>query len=263
MNVIMTNEGNIIEVQGTGEEREFTRQELNQLLDLAEEGNKLLVKKQRDAIGYSAGEILKLDYGNEIVIATGNAHKVEEIGSILADFGYNINSLKDVNLGDIEIIEDGKTFEHNALIKARAIAKLLPNTIVIADDSGLEVDLLNKKPGIYSARFAGENATDQDNRTKLLDGLSEFKDKKKIARFVSSIAVVFPDSKEFVVRGTCEGRIIDAEIGENGFGYDPIFIPDGYDKTFGELPSQTKNEISHRANALKIMKEEFFKRVDR
>ena len=240
MNVIMTDKGEFVEVQGTGEERPFSREDLNKLLELGEKGNKELIKAQREALGEIADEILGVEYGDEVVIATNNAHKLEEIGDILDDLDYKIYSLNDVNLGGIEIVEDGKTFEHNALIKARTIAKKT-KMIAISDDSGLEVDAIGKKPGIYSARFAGENATDEENRQKLIKSLKNI--------------------PEFVVRGTCEGNIGFEEKGKNGFGYDSLFIVDGYNKTFAEIPSSVKNSISHRANALQLMKVELRKRV--
>lgn len=262
MNIIMTDKGEFVEVQGTGEERPFSRDDLNALLELGEKGNKELIKAQRAALGEIADEILGMEYGDEVVIATNNAHKLEEIGAILEDFDYTIYSLKDVDLGGIEIVEDGKTFEHNALIKARAIAKMT-KMIAISDDSGLEVDSIGKKPGVYSARFAGENATDEENRQKLIKSLSNIPASQRTARFVSAIAVVFPDGKEYVVRGICEGTIGFEEKGKNGFGYDSLFIVDGYNKTFAEMPATIKNSISHRANALKLMKSEFNKRVVR
>ena len=262
MNIIMTNTGEFVEIQGTGEERPFSRKDLNSLLELGEKGNKELIKKQREALGEIADEILGMEYGDDVVIATNNAHKLEEIGAILENFDYNIHSLKDVDLDGIEIIEDGKTFEHNALIKARAIAKKT-NMIAISDDSGLEVDAIGKKPGVYSARFAGENATDAENREKLLRMMKSVPASQRSARFVSAVAVVFPDGKEFVVRGTCEGSIAFEEKGSNGFGYDNLFIVNKYNKTFAEMPSSIKNAISHRANALEKMKKEFSKRVVR
>ncbi|HSQ90477.1 ribonuclease PH [Romboutsia sp.] len=262
MNIIMTDKGEFVEVQGTGEERPFSRDDLNALLALGEKGNKELIKAQRVALGEIADEILGMEYGDEVVIATNNAHKLEEIGAILEGFDYKIYSLKDVDLGGIEIVEDGKTFEHNALIKARTIAKMT-KMIAISDDSGLEVDAIGKKPGVYSARFAGENATDEENRQKLIKSLSNISASQRTARFVSAIAVVFPDGKEFVVRGTCEGNIGFEEKGKNGFGYDSLFIVKGYNKTFAEMPATVKNSISHRANALKLMKSEFSKRVVR
>ena len=167
MNIIMTDKGEFVEVQGTGEERPFSRNDLNALLELGEKGNKELIKAQRKALGEIADEILGVEYGDEIVIATNNSHKLEEIGDILNDLDYKIYSLEDVNLGGIEIVEDGKTFEHNALIKARTIAKKT-GLIAISDDSGLEVDAIGKKPGVHSARFAGEGATDEENRKKVL-----------------------------------------------------------------------------------------------
>ena len=262
MNIIMTDKCEFVEVQGTGEERPFSRKDLNKLLELGEKGNKELIKIQRTALGEIADEILGMDYGNDIVISTGNAHKLEEIGAILKDLDYNIHSLKDVDLADLEIEENGKTFEHNALIKARTVAKLT-NMITIADDSGLEVDAIGKKPGIYSSRYAGENATDEENREKLLKALKNTAASHRTGRFVCCIAVVFPDGKEFVVRGTCEGTIAFEEKGKNGFGYDSLFIVDGYNKTFAELPSTVKNAISHRAKALELMKEELSRRVIR
>ncbi len=262
MNIIMTNEGEFIEVQGTGEENPFSREDLNKLLELGEKGNKLLIEAQKEALGPITYEIVSIDYGNDIVIATNNKHKLEEIGDILKDLDYNIKSLKDVNLDGIEIVEDGKTFEHNALIKARTISKKT-NLISIADDSGLEVKAIGNKPGIYSARYAGENATDSENRKKLIKSLQNIPMSKRDARFVSCVAVVFPDGKEFVVRGTCEGFIGLEEKGDNGFGYDSLFIVNNYNKTFAQLPSSIKNSISHRAKALELMKEELKKRVDK
>ncbi len=262
MNIIMTNEGEFIEVQGTGEENPFSREDLNKLLELGEKGNKLLIEAQKEALGTITYEIVSIDYGNDIVMATNNKHKLEEIGDILKDLDYNIMSLDDVNLGGIEIVEDGKTFEHNALIKARTISKKT-NLISIADDSGLEVKAIGNKPGIYSARYAGENATDSENRKKLIKSLQNIPMSKRDARFVSCVAVVFPDGKEFVVRGTCEGFIGLEEKGDNGFGYDSLFIVNNYNKTFAQLPSSIKNSISHRAKALELMKEELKKRVGR
>ena len=262
MNIIMTDRCEFVEVQGTGEERPFSRKDLNKLLELGEKGNKELIKIQRKALGEIADEILGMEYGDDIVISTGNAHKLEEIGAILKDLNYNIHSLKDVNLADLEIEENGKTFEHNALIKARTVAKLT-NMITIADDSGLEVDAIGKKPGIYSSRYAGENATDAENREKLLKALKNTPASHRGGRFVCCIAVVFPDGKEFVVRGTCEGTIGFEEKGKNGFGYDSLFIVDNYNKTFAELPPSIKNAISHRAKALELMKEELSRRVIR
>ncbi len=254
LNIVMNNKGEFIEIQGTGEERPFTNLELMKMLELAEIGNRELMRAQRKALGSISDLIIGREYEREAVIATGNMHKLEEIREMVSDIDFDIKSLKDVGLENIEIIENGRTFEHNSLIKARTIAKET-GKISIGDDSGLEVDALGKKPGIYSARFAGENATDKENREKLLKELGNTPKEMRTARFVCVIGVVFPDGKEILTRGQVEGHITFEEKGENGFGYDCIFIPEGYDKTFGELSSDIKNSLSHRARALEKMKE--------
>ena len=153
-----------------------------------------------------------------------------------------------------DIVEDGKTFEENALIKARAICKLA-GEMVLADDSGLEIDYLNKEPGIYSARYMGEDTSYHIKNKSLIDRLEGVPDEKRTARFVCAIAAVLPDGKELVVRGTVEGIIGYEEKGENGFGYDPIFYLPERGCTTAELPPEEKNSISHRGNALRLMKE--------
>ncbi|GAA0221927.1 ribonuclease PH [Metaclostridioides mangenotii] len=262
MNIVMTNRGEFVEVQGAGEDKPFSKKDLYMLLEIAEIGNKELIKIQKEVLGEITEEIIGMEYGKEIVVATSNKNKLKEMNSILKGLDYNIYTLKDLDLDKIEIVEDGKTFEHNSLIKARRIAKET-KMIVIADDSGLEVDALGGKPGIFSARFAGENATDEDNRKKLLEDLKDVPEGKRGAKFVSAIAVVFPDGKTFTVRGTCDGRIGFEEVGENGFGYDSLFIVDEYNKTFAEMSSDMKNTISHRAQALRFMRVEFEKRVNK
>ena len=188
-----------------------------------------------------------------IIFATGNAHKMIEIKSILKDLGMPIYSMKEVGI-DIDIVEDGTTFEENALIKARAIANLMPEDIVLADDSGLEIDYLDKAPGIYSARFLGEDTPYIEKNTIILEKLKGVKDTDRTARFVCTIAAVFPGGSEEVVRGTIEG-IIGHEIeGENGFGYDPIFYVPEMGCTTATMSPEKKNELSHRGNALRKMK---------
>ena len=188
-----------------------------------------------------------------IIFATGNAHKMVEIKSILKDLGMPIYSMKEVGI-NIDIVEDGTTFEENALIKARAIAKVMPEDIVLADDSGLEIDYLDKAPGIYSARFLGEDTPYIEKNTIILEKLKGVKDKDRTARFVCTIAAVFPGGREEVVRGTIEG-IIGHEIeGENGFGYDPIFYVPEMGCTTATMSPEKKNELSHRGNALRKMK---------
>ena len=178
----------------------------------------------------------------ELILASNNAHKVEEIKSILED--YNILTLKDINYTE-EIVEDGSTFEENALIKARTISKYSGKT-ALSDDSGLSVDLLDGRPGVYSARYSKEQ-TDEKNIEKVL---LELNGQKSKAKFVSVIALVKPDGTELTFRGECHGEIIFEKRGTNGFGYDPIFYVPSLDKTFAELSAEQKNSISHRKQSL-------------
>lgn len=178
----------------------------------------------------------------ELILASNNAHKVEEIKSILED--YNILTLKDINYTE-EIVEDGSTFEENALIKARTISKYSGKT-AISDDSGLSVDLLDGRPCVYSARYSKEQ-TDEKNIEKVL---LELNGQKSKAKFVSVIALVKPDGTELTFRGECHGEIIFEKRGTNGFGYDPIFYVPSLDKTFAELSAEQKNSISHRKQSL-------------
>ena len=188
-----------------------------------------------------------------MIFATGNENKMKEIREILGARPLEILSMKEAGVS-ADIVEDGKTFEENALIKARAICKLA-GEMVLADDSGLEIDYLNKEPGIYSARYMGEDTSYHIKNKSLIDRLEGVPDEKRTARFVCAIAAVFPDGKELVVRGTVEGIIGYEEKGENGFGYDPIFYLPERGCTTAELPPEEKNSISHRGNALRLMKE--------
>lgn len=200
----------------------------------------------------------------QIVFATGNAGKMKEIRMILADVGspdnpVEILSMKEAGI-DIEIIEDGMTFAENAMIKAREVAKHT-NAIVLADDSGLEIDYLNKEPGIYSARYLGEETSYKIKNQNLIDRLEGVKDEDRTARFVCAIAAVLPNGEEILKEGTIEGRIDYKEKGTNGFGYDPIFYVPKYECTTAELSDEQKNEISHRGKALRAMKEELKKKL--
>ena len=188
-----------------------------------------------------------------MIFATGNENKMKEIREILGALPLEILSMKEAGVS-ADIVEDGKTFEENALIKARAICKLA-GEMVLADDSGLEIDYLNKEPGIYSARYMGEDTSYHIKNKSLIDRLEGVPDEKRTARFVCAIAAVFPDGKELVVRGTVEGIIGYEEKGENGFGYDPIFYLPERGCTTAELPPEEKNSISHRGNALRLLKE--------
>jgi XTP/dITP diphosphohydrolase len=188
------------------------------------------------------------------VLASGNAHKLEEIQVMLKDFDYEILSLKDVGLSHLEIIEDGETFEANALIKAKAIQREIGG-IVLADDSGLEVDALEGAPGVYSARYAGEHGDDAANNAKLLQALEGLEYSARTARFVSVIAMVFEDGDTLIARGTIEGIITTTPAGKNGFGYDPLFYYPPFQKTMAELTMSEKNAVSHRGNALSVLRE--------
>lgn len=189
----------------------------------------------------------------KMILASQNKHKLEEIRNILKDLGIEILSMDEVGLGDLEIVEDGVTFEENSMIKALTVMEKT-GEITIADDSGLEVDYLEGRPGVYSARFAGENATDEENNEKLLDLLKDVPYEKRGGRFVSVISIAFPDGSKEHVRGECEGIIGFEKKGSEGFGYDPLFIIPKYDKTFAELGSEVKNKISHRGKALEKFK---------
>lgn len=189
-----------------------------------------------------------------IVAATQNKHKIKEIEAITKEFGMSIISRDAAGVPDIEIIEDGETFEENSYKKAYEIMKLC-GKITIADDSGLEVDCLDGAPGVYSARFAGTDGDDAANNRKLVDLIKDVPYEKRTGRFVSVITMVFPDGSSIVARGEVEGHLVLEEQGPNGFGYDPLFVPVGYDRTFGEIDPDIKNRISHRACALKILRE--------
>lgn len=188
-----------------------------------------------------------------IVFATGNKDKMKEIRQILADLGMEIVSMKEAGV-DIEIVEDGMSFEENAEIKARAVSRVLTSDIVLADDSGLEIDYPDKAPGIYSARFAGEDTSYDIKNRIFLDRLEGVPDEERTARFVCAVAAVFPDGTSETVRETIEGRIAHEPAGENGFGYDPIFYVPEYECTTAEMSAKLKNELSHRGKALRSMR---------
>ena len=189
-----------------------------------------------------------------IIFATGNQDKMKEIREILQDLDIEILSLKEAGI-EADIVEDGTTFEENAVIKARTICEKT-GEIVLADDSGLEIDYLNKEPGVYSARYMGEDTSYHIKNANLIQRLEGVPDEKRTARFVCVIAAAFPDGTIKTARGTMEGRIGYEEKGENGFGYDPIFYLPEYGCSSAELSMEEKNKISHRGKALRAMKEE-------
>ncbi|MCI5640511.1 MAG: XTP/dITP diphosphatase [Lachnospiraceae bacterium] len=194
----------------------------------------------------------------KIIVATGNEGKMDEIRQILQGEGITFASLKDENLQDVEIVEDGTTFEENAIIKARTISDLT-GQMVLADDSGLEVDYLNGEPGIYSARYLGEDTSYRIKNNHIISLLEGVPDEQRTARFVCAIACAFPDGRTITVRGVIEGRIGYEEKGENGFGYDPIFYVPEFGCTTAELTPEQKNKVSHRGKALTKMYQELQK----
>lgn len=190
-----------------------------------------------------------------IIVATGNAGKMKEFKEVLGDLDADIVSMKEAGIEE-DVEENGTTFEENALIKARAIAKKATDAIVLADDSGLEIDYLNKEPGIYSARYLGHDTSYDYKNKVILEKLKDVPKEQRSARFVCALAAVFPNGKEVVKRATIEGEIGYEIVGENGFGYDPIFFVPEYGVTTAELTMEQKNAISHRGKALRMIKEE-------
>ena len=195
----------------------------------------------------------------EIIFATGNEGKMREIRDILKGLTLGgepvaVHSMKEAGI-DVPIKEDGKSFAENARIKARVVAAASQKAIVLADDSGLEIDHLNKEPGIYSARYLGEDTSYHEKNNNLLTRLALVPDEKRTARFVCAIACVLPDGRCFTQEATIEGRIGYEEKGENGFGYDPIFMVPDYGRSTAELSEEEKNRISHRGKALRAVRE--------
>ena len=189
-----------------------------------------------------------------IIFATANQGKMKEIRQILDGCGMEILSMKEAGI-EAEVVENGATFEENACIKAAEIARLAPDDIVLADDSGLEIDYLNKEPGIYSARYLGEDTSYEVKNQNIINRLQGVPKEQRTARFVCAIAAAFPDGGTCVVRETIEGYIGWEPAGENGFGYDPIFYVDEYNCSTAQLPMEVKNQLSHRGKALRAIKE--------
>lgn len=188
----------------------------------------------------------------KIVFATGNEGKMQEVRLILQDLGFPVLSMKEAGVS-LDIEENGTTFAENAMIKARAVWEKTGG-IVLADDSGLVVDYLGGEPGVYSARYLGEDTSYEIKNQAIIDRLADAKEEERTARFVSAIAAVLPDGSELVTEGTVEGLIAHEPAGNGGFGYDPIFYLPEYGVTSAEIPIEKKNEISHRGKALEAMK---------
>lgn len=194
----------------------------------------------------------------KLILASNNKKKIKELKEILNDIQVDVRSLSDENI-DIDVVEDGNTFEQNAKKKAKEIYEFLKekgeeNFIVLSDDSGLEVDYLNGEPGVYSARYAGEHGKDDKNNEKLLKNLKGVPKEERGAQFVCQIAMFDQNGKYYTVRGEVRGYILEELNGEGGFGYDPLFFYEPLDKTFAQLTSEEKNEVSHRGRALKELK---------
>ncbi|MFL0167802.1 XTP/dITP diphosphatase [Clostridium beijerinckii] len=201
----------------------------------------------------------------KLILASNNKKKIKEMKEILKEIDIEVRSLEDERI-NIDVVEDGKTFEENAKKKAKEIYEYLlerkdSNFIVLADDSGLEVNYLNGEPGIYSARYAGEHGNDSKNNEKLLNKLKGVLKSNRGAKFICQLAMFTDNGEYFKVTGEVEGYIIEELHGDGGFGYDPLFFYEPLDKTFAELTSEEKNEISHRGKALKELKKVIIKLI--
>ena len=194
----------------------------------------------------------------KLIFATGNKDKMDEIREIMGDLGFEVSSMKEEGI-ESDPDENGNTFEENALIKAKAVHEIAKEkgieAIVLADDSGLEIDCLGKEPGVYSARYLGRETPYKEKNLNLIKRVDETGDKDRTARFVCAVAAVFPDGETKVVRGTIEGTVAKTPSGNNGFGYDPIFYVPKFGCTTADLTNAEKNKVSHRGNALRLMKE--------
>ncbi|MDT2684436.1 ribonuclease PH [Enterococcus gallinarum] len=247
MNLVMTESGRFIEIQGTGEEATFDGQQLNEMLIYGETAIEELIAYQKEALLIQEQPQYVIPE-KTIVIATGNPGKAREFTAVFGAAGYDVRTLKDYPaLPDVE--ETGTTFEENARLKAETIAKILGRP-VLADDSGLKVDALGGRPGVYSARFAGEQKSDAANNAKLLYELTDIPDEQRTAQFHCTLVFAAPDKESLVVAADWPGRIGRIPRGENGFGYDPLFIPVGSDKTAAEMSGEEKNQVSHRGQAI-------------
>lgn len=190
----------------------------------------------------------------QLIVATGNAHKVDEFNQLLKGCGFEVASAR-ICGGMPDVVEDGGSFTANAAIKARALKAIAPREAwVVSDDSGLEVDALAGAPGIYSARYAGEGASDQDNLNKLLSEIQTVPEAARSARFKCVLCLIDPEGGEHFYDGACEGRISASPRGSSGFGYDPVFVPIGYSQSFAELGESVKSQLSHRAKAVHALR---------
>ena len=251
MNLVMTESGRFVEIQGTGEEATFDGGQLNEMLFYGKVAIEQLIAAQKDALYASDEEKAQLT-DRTIMIATGNLGKAKEFAALFGAAGYQVKTLHDFpELPDVA--ETGQTFEENARLKAETIANIL-QCPVLADDSGLKVDALKGMPGIYSARFAGERKSDAANNAKLLYELTDVPDEDRTAQFHCTLVFAAPKKDSLVVAAEWPGHIGRIPRGENGFGYDPLFVPEGSDQTAAELASEEKNKYSHRAQAIEKLR---------
>ena len=247
MNIVMTRDARgdmeFVEVQGTGEGRSFSRSELDSLLALGEKGVTQLMEKQVAALGDAADVIARKP---KLVLATGNFGKLKEMRMLLGE-KFDVVSMKELGI-DVDVEENGETFAENALIKARALMELT-GCATAADDSGLAVDALGGRPGVYSARYSGVHGDDEANNQKLLKELQDVA-KPRTGRYVCAMALCRPGREPLVAEGACEGEILREYRGEGGFGYDPLFLSTDLNKTFAEADLEEKNAVSHRGRAI-------------
>ena len=254
MNLVMTESGRFVELQGTGEEATFDGQQLNEMLIYGKTAIEELIAYQKEALFLPVEPPYEIPE-KTIVIATGNPGKAKEFKAVFGAAGYDVRTLKDYpSLPDVE--ETGTTFEENARLKAETIARILGRP-VLADDSGLKVDALGGRPGVYSARFAGEQKSDAANNAKLLYELTDVEDDKRSAQFHCTLVFAAPGKESLVVEAQWPGRIGRIPRGENGFGYDPLFIPDGSEQSAAQMSQEEKNRVSHRGLAIKKLQEQW------
>ena len=248
MNIVMTRDKNgelgYVEVQGTGEHGTFSRQQLDQLLALGEKGIAELMRAQSDALGERAEVIFKKP---RLVLASNNFGKLRELKAILGDL-YDVRSMREMGV-NVDVEENGETFEENALIKAEALMNIT-GCATLADDSGLCVDALNGRPGVYSARYCGVHGDDEANNQLLLKELENTDDPDRTAHYGCAVALCRPGHANLTAYGACAGRILREYRGEGGFGYDPLFYSDDLGVTFAEADPEAKNGVSHRARAI-------------
>ena len=248
MNIVMTRDAKgemgFVEVQGTGEHKCYSRAELDQLLSLGEKGVDALMRAQRDALGERAEVIFKKP---RLVLASNNFGKLRELRAILGD-RYDVVSMREMGL-DVDVEENGETFEENALIKAEALLGLT-GCATLADDSGLCVDALGGRPGVHSARYCGVHGDDEANNQLLLKELEDVDDPGRTAYYGAAVALCRPGHAPLTAFGRCDGRILREYRGEGGFGYDPLFWSEDLGMTFAEASPEAKNGVSHRARAI-------------